>query len=132
MTEVIRAQACSACPYRRDVPSGVWEPHEYDKLPPYDADTFAQPFAAFACHASPHALCHGWAVCHSQRGHRYELVALRILGISADDVPAASVPLFTSGFEAREHGQRDTLRPSPEAVEVVERLTRKHPRLRDG
>lgn len=128
MTEVIRAQACSACPYRTDVPSGVWEAHEYDKLPPYDAETFAQPFTPFMCHASPQAFCHGWAVCHSNRGGPYELVALRLLGIT--DVPEASTPLFASGAEAQAHGQRDVQAPSDEAVEAMERLTRKHPRLR--
>jgi hypothetical protein len=30
---------CPSCPYRKDVPSGVWAPEEYDKLPAYDNDT---------------------------------------------------------------------------------------------
>lgn len=64
-----------ACPYRKDVPSGVWDASEYDKLPAYDAPTAEQPFAPFACHATPEKLCHGWAVCHSNRGSAFELIA---------------------------------------------------------
>jgi len=126
----IRSQPCSACPYRQDCPSGLWEPHEYDKLPPYDAETFAQPFAPFMCHATNDHMCNGWAVCHTNRGGRYELVALRLLGISADDVPRESVPLFRSGAEACAHGKRDVAAPSVEARAAADRLTRKYPRLR--
>ena len=28
----VRSQPCSSCPYRKDVPSGVWAHHEYEKL----------------------------------------------------------------------------------------------------
>ena len=124
----IRSQACSACPYRKDVPSGVWEPAEYDKLPPYDRPTADQPWAPFMCHATPDHYCHGWAVVHMSRGHDRELLALRLFG--CPPVPPASTPLFASGLLAAEHGQRDAAAPTPEACETVERLTRKHARLR--
>lgn len=41
----LRDNPCHSCPYRRDVPSGVWATEEYDKLLPYDADTASQPSA---------------------------------------------------------------------------------------
>jgi hypothetical protein len=126
----VRAMPCEACPYRRDVPSGVWSGIEYHKLAEYDAPTGEQPFAAFACHASPEAFCHGWAVVHTSRGNEYDLIALRIEPPEGG-IPAPVVPLFGSGSEACEHGLADLDDPSPEAKLAAARLMRKHPRLRD-
>jgi hypothetical protein len=123
----IRSQACSACPYRQDVPSGVWSQKDYDKLPPYDAPTSAQPLAPFACHATPGHLCHGWAVVHTSRGHEHDLMALRVS--SGGEVPPASTPLFGSGTEASEHGKRDIDTPSDEARRVATKLVAKYERL---
>ena len=127
----VRAMPCEACPYRRDVPSGIWARHEYAKLKQYDQITPLQPFGKFACHASPEAICHGWAVVHSRRGHEYELVALRIrkVGEAPPTIPQEVVPLFSSGCEAAEHGMRDLENPSEEAREFSARLMAKHPRL---
>lgn len=127
MTEV-RSNPCSACPYRKDVPSGLWEHHEYEKLRDYDNPTMDQPFATFHCHATPEHLCSGWAVCHTSRGHEYDLLALRVYGYP--DIPQPTVELFGSGNEAADHGQAEIETPSAEALEAVERLTRKYPRLR--
>ncbi len=121
---------CGVCPYRRDVPSGIWEAIEYDKLVAYDPPTSEQPMAPFACHADSNRLCHGWAVCHSSRGHECELLALRILGVR--DVPEPAVPLFRSGQEAADHGKRDVSAPKRAARERIEKLVRKHPRLRQS
>lgn len=129
----IRSQSCTSCPYRRDVPSGVWAAHEYDKLVEYDLPTSAQPWGAFHCHATPETYCHGWAVCHSTRGHRFELLALRMAQINGhfDGVlPEPDPGLFSSGAEAAEHGKREIEQPSEAARDTVERLTRKYPRLR--
>ncbi|WP_336794377.1 DUF6283 family protein [Gordonia malaquae] len=41
---------CESCPYRRDVPSGVWAESEYEKLRAYDAPTGEQPVRLFLCH----------------------------------------------------------------------------------
>lgn len=134
MTE-IRSQPCSACPYRQDCPSGVWDASEYDKLPPYDAPTFEQPLSAFVCHVSPSHLCNGWAVCHSNRGHEYELASLRLLGITAPVIRRPSmmdIPLFESGSDAAMWGYRDLYDPGPYAVKTIERLMRKYPRLRSS
>ena len=130
MTEV-RSQPCSSCPYRRDVPSGVWATHEYEKLRAYDEPTYNQPAASFACHATPEHYCHGWAVVHENRGREHALLALRIWPPVAE-IPEPAVPLFASGNEAADHGQADIEEPSEEADETVERLLRKYPRLERG
>ncbi len=124
----IRNDPCSACPYRIDVPSGVWSEHEYAKLREYDEITPNQPYAAFSCHATPEKICSGWAIVHSNRGHENELLALRILGINK--VPVTKVPLFASGTEAADWGERDIEDPSDEAKEAAMKLLRKYPRLR--
>lgn len=126
----IRSVPCSACPYRRDVASGVWAHEEYEKLRAYDAPTTEQPLSAFACHATPEHLCHGWARVHSTRGHEHELLALRLCGAGA--LPGPVVELFGSGAEAADHGQRDISAPDADAVRTIERLVRKHARLRPG
>lgn len=127
MGPVIRSQPCSACPYRVDVPSGVWAASEYEKLRPYDEPTGSQPFNAFACHATPEHLCRGWAECHSNRGHAYELLALRMDGIPP--CPAGDVALFASGNDAADWGQRDIAAPDDAAIVVQARLLKKYPRL---
>jgi Family of unknown function (DUF6283) len=128
MNATCRKTPCPACPYRRDVPSGVWAPEEYDKLRRYDAPTCDQPAKAFMCHATPARLCHGWAVVHSQRGHAFDLWALRLMFHDAEVPEVGAVPLFSSGNEAADHGQREVLSPSPEAEEALVRLSR-YPRL---
>jgi hypothetical protein len=126
----IRSNPCSACPYRCDVPSGLWAAHEYDKLRAYDEPTGDQPFAPFMCHATPEHLCSGWAVVHTSRGHEYDLLALRMHG--SPPIPETNVALFESGNEAADHGQRDIEDPTDEAKDFVDRLLRKYPRLREA
>jgi hypothetical protein len=128
MTE-IRKESCLACPYRRDVPSGVWSADEYEKLALYDAPTGDQPFGAFMCHATPEVFCHGWAVVHSNRGGANELLALRLEHYEGE-IPPEGAPLFSSGTEACEHGKRDIENPSDEAKEVAQRLVSKYDRLK--
>jgi len=128
MTE-IRARPCSACPYRRDVPSGVWAPEEYDKLRPYDEPTMGQPAAGFACHATPEFYCHGWAVVHSARDHAFELLALRF-DRHGWPPPDSGVPMFGSAAEAADWGQRDADDPDEAAQLAMDKLTRQHERLR--
>lgn len=137
MRDSVRAEPCSSCPYRRDVPSGLWAEHEYSKLRLYDERTVDQPMAPFACHATPEHLCSGWAACHSNRGsdipgdpgaHPYDLMALRMLRIP-QPVPMPRTPLFASGNEAADWGQRDIENPSEEAMERVAKLLAKYPRL---
>lgn len=125
MNTEIRKTPCEACPYRKDVPSGVWAPEEYAKLRRYEGETFEQPPAGFACHATPGRFCHGWAVVSGE-----ESLALRLAG--APEIPAAKVPLFASHTEAADHGLRDVADPDEDAIEVMDRLQRKHDRLREN
>lgn len=117
-----------ACPYRRDVPSGVWSTDDYDKLRPYDHETWQQPIQGFRCHATPEHRCAGWAIVHSNRGHEHELLALRL---EPADVPETSMDLFASGNEAADHGVARIDNPPPEACDLIGRLMRKYPRLED-
>lgn len=125
---MIRSKPCSACPYRKDCPSGVWAHSEYEKLREYDAETQDQPFAAFSCHATPEALCYGWVYTHDTDN----LLGLRLyLSMNPDVVipPPCDIPLFQSGNEAADHGQADIIAPTIDAKVTVDRLLRKYPRL---
>lgn len=118
---------CGSCPYRRDVPSGVWSEDEYEKLPPYDGETWEQPPGAFFCHQQDGRLCAGWVAVHDMA----ESFGLR-MAVLAGLVPAhevdaildyeTDVPLFASGAEAAEHGLADLHRPSPKARKTIEKL----------
>jgi hypothetical protein len=123
---------CDSCPYRRDVPSGVWSAAEYQKLPEFDLPTGDQPFAVFQCHQNDRdsdkaRLCAGWVAVHGE-----DLMALRIgvlqgrLDASIFDY-ATKVPLFESGAAACDHGMRDIEHPSAEAVAFVEKICAKRP-----
>ncbi len=125
---------CVSCPYRRDVPSGIWDASEYAKLPGYDGPTFAQPAALFLCHQHDRGddgarVCGGWAGCHDGN----ELLALR-MAVSSREVTVdvadairdyvSPVPLFASGAEAADHGMREIHQPSPAACTAMTKITR--------
>ena len=123
----VRQSPCSSCPYRRDVPSGVWEESEYEKLPVYDGETTAQveagAFGLFHCHRTPDFLCAGWVGCHDMVNN----FAVRLHAHQVD--PAiydyeSSVPLFSSGAEAAAHGMRDIEEPGDAAQAKVAELQR--------
>jgi hypothetical protein len=123
----IRKEPCISCPYRRDVPSGLWSAEEYDKLPPYDEDLISQPIGVFVCHATPEHLCHGWAVVGG-----WDKLALRIYDAGhpdMGDIPEPIVPLFKTHQEAADHGRAEIDAPSRDARAHVSRLLRKYPRL---
>ncbi|GKT20173.1 hypothetical protein ADUPG1_011681 [Aduncisulcus paluster] len=94
---------CGSCPYRKDVPAGIWAREEYEKLPRYDAETWAQPPGVFMCHQQDGCICGGWLMAHD----RDQLLALRIASpnlhrsVWSYDPP---VEVFASGAEAAEHG----------------------------
>ena len=125
----VRKKACSACPYRKDVPSGVWDHAEYEKLRPYDNITPEQPFMGFACHATPEYFCHGWAVVHTSRGSEFDLIALRFRPC---EIPEPSTEFFESAEAAADWGQELADEPPVEAVTAIEKLTKQHSRLRRG
>lgn len=122
---------CKTCPYRRDVPSGVWAANEYEKLPRYDGEIIEQVMKGgvglFLCHQQNNALCSGWLGCHGPEN----LAALRISPQAIEPEVwnyQTDVPLFSSGAEAAEHGMRDIETPSPKADRAMELLLRKRAR----
>jgi hypothetical protein len=127
------AAPCASCPYRRDVPEGVWSENEYDKLPPYDDETAHQPVAVFMCHQQDGRVCAGWAGCHDMN----HALAVRMLAFTAEpDVLEAildyetDVQLWDSGQQACDHGKSGIARPGPRAVRMIEMLEAKQ--LRQG
>lgn len=123
-----RQRPCASCPYRRDVPSGIWEAHEYDKLPRYDGSTAdqvaAEAFAAFFCHTQDGHLCAGWVGCHDMR----ENLAIRMRGdLDYETIVGyeSPVPLFASGAEAAAHGKRDIANPRAAARRKIGHLMRR-------
>ena len=115
---------CGSCPYRKDVPSGIWDQQEYDKLPQYDGPTWVQSPSIFLCHQRNGCLCGGWLACHDPQ----ELLALRLPSSELVDPSVYSystdVPVFASGAEARAHGIKDVRRPSHPAQKMIDGLMR--------
>ena len=129
MTEqtTVRPKPCPSCPYRRDVPSGIWSPGEYVKLTQYDGDFGAQAAAGatavFMCHQGSGELCAGWCGCHDMFG----TLAARINASQLDPAVwdyVSPVPLFGSGAEAAAHGLRDIASPSPRAAAAIHKIER--------
>ena len=116
---------CGSCPYRKDVPSGIWHPDEYRKLIEYDRDTGEQPMALFMCHQRDDNLCAGWVACHGSN-----LLALRIATAVTKKIDVAifnyttTAPVFVSGTDAAKHGMRDINTPSLEARQLAIKLQR--------
>ena len=124
---------CGSCPYRCDVPSGVWDRDEYAKLARYDGETWDQPPSVFLCHQQDGRICAGWVGVHDMP----ESFGLRVAAIQGlieiddlDEIYAyqTDVPLFASGAEAEAHGLREVGRPGPAACEMIATLERKRGR----
>lgn len=125
----VRSRPCPSCPYRRDVPSGIWAPEEYRKLPGYDRPTSEQPTALFHCHSREEQVCAGWAGCHDMPNNLSARIAFMRDRIGPDVFDYRSpVPLFRSGAEAAEHGLRDLEAPGPEAERKIKSLLRQRAR----
>lgn len=126
----VRKTPCPSCPYRRDVPSGIWAAENYAMLPKFDGEAAQQAaagaYAVFMCHQGKEELCAGWA------GHREDpndLLALRFSVAMGETAPDAlrystDVPLFASGAEAAAHGMRDIEQPGPEARAAQAKIAR--------
>ena len=124
---------CESCPYRRDVPSGVWSRDEYETLPLYDEDFPVQPLELFQCHQTDRSsdkarLCSGWVGCHGE-----DLISLR-LAVATGKLPyegvldyTTDVPLFDSGAQAAEHGIAEIEHPSEEACNLVAKIASVRP-----
>lgn len=114
---------CGTCPYRRDVPAGIWAAEEYEKLPRYDGDTMQQvlneAFGLFFCHQNDGHLCAGWAGCHDT----HHLLALRFNPVDPSTFDYVSpIPLFGSGLEAAEHGLSGIEAPDGAALLAIAKL----------
>jgi hypothetical protein len=125
MTTLLKAPTvpCGSCPYRKDVPSGLWAREEYDKLSRYDGQTWEQSQAIFMCHQRDGRLCGGWLACHGPG----ELLALRLHARELDSGVfdyETDVPVFLSGAEARAHGIRDIKSPKPMARKMIAGLVK--------
>lgn len=117
---------CGTCPYRRDVPSGIWVREEYEKLPGYDGETLDQINAGalglFYCHQNDGHLCAGWVGCHDMD----ESIAVRLNPIAPEAFDYVSpVPLFGSGREAHDHGVAEIENPSRAARLATAKLAAK-------
>ena len=120
----VNNKPCTSCPYRKDVPSGIWDEGEYDKLAGYDEEEmWMQPSATFGCHQADGSVCRGWLHCHGT-----DLLTVRLhwkeeYGEILDAGPG--VELFGSAGEAIEHGMADIDNPGPEAEKMMAAIQRK-------
>lgn len=117
---------CGTCPYRRDVPQGVWHPSEYEKLSGYDGDIIDQLLndasALFFCHQNDGSLCAGWVGCHDMN----HTLAVRLHDVAMETFDYVSpVPLFASGQEAAAHGLAGVSDPDETARVAIKKLSRK-------
>lgn len=124
------SRPCGSCPYRRDVPSGVWAEEEYAKLPRFDQLTWQQPPAAFFCHQQDGRLCAGWVGCHDMDESMGLRFALAHELITSEDFVAAleyvsPVPLWDSGAEAAAHGMAAIENPDAKARRTIDKLTQR-------
>lgn len=125
---------CPSCPYRRDVPSGLWHEEEYAKLPAYDEPTFAQPPNLFLCHQMDDgALCAGWCGTHDMDENLALRFAAMDQSLSLADIEAirdyeTDVQLFDSGSEAAAHGRRGIETPDAAARQAIDKLLAKQER----
>jgi hypothetical protein len=111
------------------VPAGLWDAHEYEKLPDYDGEIIEQiekgATHAFQCHQAER-LCAGWTAVHKG------CLAMRLYAehMDEEEVRATAryetdVPLFSSGAEAALHGLSGVASPSDEAVLMIHKLERR-------
>lgn len=124
---------CGTCPYRMDVPSGVWAESEYLKLPEYDKSLLEQAQSGttqlFYCHQNDGSLCAGWCGTHDMQQN----LAVRVHPVDPSVFSYESpIPLFSSGAEACEHGVRDIDCVSPEARRAIEKLERQREEAATG
>lgn len=123
-----RKTPCASCPYRKNVPSGVWDETEYQKLPEYDGETHEQnAVAVFMCHQDDDgSVCSGWL------GHRNpdDMLTVRlglIRGVLDESCVnyTTDVPLFESGAAAAAHGLEQYQAPPAAAAAVIKKISHK-------
>jgi hypothetical protein len=122
------AEPCNSCPYRKDVPSGVWSPEEYQKLPTYDENVPEPAFAAFLCHqtnlAGKQTACRGWLSVHKNS------IAVR-LAVLTGQVTVKQVlakvraKLYRTGAAACRAGMKHVKHPTIQARLLIMKLRKK-------
>lgn len=128
-------QPCESCPYRRDVPSGIWALEEYDKLRDFDDPMGPRMLHLFQCHqqdaeSDAARLCGGWTGVHGPDSIRLRLAVAR------GEMPAtvleyeSPVDLFASGNEAADHGQAEIRAPSAAAERLIGKIVTTRPDVR--
>lgn len=124
-----RRSPCGSCPYRVDVPPGVWDASEYGLLPMYDGDigdqVEAKAFAPFYCHQADGRICSGWLGV----GDPVNLLAVRIGIVDGRLDPSCvgyltRVRLHSSHGAAAAFGLSRIENPPVEAREVVAKILR--------
>lgn len=126
-TKAPAPRPCESCPYRLDVPSGIWEAHEYLKLPDYDLPLVQQPMKAFMCHQNDGRLCAGWVACHGGEALGLRLIAAYMEPEEVDKLMAwkTDVPVFESGNAACQHGLREIKNPGMGAAKMMGKIERR-------
>lgn len=124
---------CGSCPYRQDVPSGVWADEEYAKLPEYDGPLWSQPPSVFCCHQQDGRVCAGWAGVHDMDENLGLRLAVHADLMSVEEAEAtldyeSPVPLFESGAAAAEHGLAEVEKPGPLAGRLIVKLRQRQER----
>lgn len=132
-----RKRPCGSCPYRRDVPSGVWAPDQYAFLPDYDGPTGEQRAQVFMCHQNDGHLCAGWVGCHDMEENLAIRIAVLDGRIDPGDIDAiidytTDVALFGSGAETARHGLAEVHAPSERAQRTIDKIARKRPDVEFG
>ncbi len=123
------AAPCGSCPYRRDTPTGVWHPEEYEKLRHYTGSLDGIPaLGIFLCHQTNatgrETVCRGWLTVER------DSVAVRLALLRGTVTPeqvkrSVSTEIYTTGAEAADAGMRGVRAPNAKARRMMERLIRK-------
>jgi len=134
---LVPKRACSSCPYRRDVPSGVWAADHYHVLKELDCRrTIKLPYptkdgivmldtpnpspGTFHCHQSnatgKPTVCRGWLSVERNS------IGARLLQMDEMPTEDESDFYYSTGTEACEAGLKGIESPSPEARALVEKL----------
>jgi hypothetical protein len=121
---------CATCPYRKDVPSGVWAKEEYDKLPNWDN---IMGRGVFLCHngsadTKGKVLCRGWMEVHEQ--NIFVRLAMAQTKFNDANIKPTKVPLYKSGAAARKAGLRDLNRPNLKAMAAVAKIEQRRAKLK--
>lgn len=122
-----RKTPCATCPYRKNVPQGIWDWEEYSKLERYDAETGEQPPNLFMCHQGEGDICMGWWSCG---GQPFEMLAARLAVIRGEiDLEEldniTSVPLHETHTAAAGHGYGGVNNPDARARRAIDKIVAK-------